>query len=394
MSDIQDNLEQLFRERFNDFEANVDPSIWEAVQSQIPAPSAPPADGGITQTGGKVIFGQFSTSAVVTITSIAAAAIIAIGIYSYTSDDEMPTQPNNELVEQEENVAPAIEQQNEIIPEIQDQVVVGQDEQNVAQKEVDVNEQKPSTNEVEGYGSEEPRFTELVNSTSKEPLDSEDEPKMHNAKLQVEVNSSPNEEVGLPKEVGHVANVNEEPETIIPPEVTLEALNANIEHQKIEGAPYTFKFKNLGQSSYHEWDMGDGSQSIEDDPEYTFNGPGEYLVKLTVRAQDGRTMTDEVIVNVFERSELIFPPTAFSPNGDLQNDVYDLEGKNIQKVTVKVLSYPSGQLVFSSDSFEKDWAGEDNSGRQLPEGQYGVVIEALGYDSILHRKQEMVNLYR
>jgi len=395
MSDIQNNLEQLFRDRFNDFEASVDPSVWEAVQSQIPAPSAPPTDGGMVHTGGKVIFGQFSTSTVVTVTSIAAAAIIAIGIYSYTSEDEVPVQPNNELVEQEQVVAPIIEQQNEIIPEVQDQIVVAQDEETIEQEQVITNARTASPNEVEGPGSEQNHFTDIVNDfPNNDQLNTEGDLESHDAVLHVEDDPPINEDVGSTDVVEQGAIENEETEATITPVATPEVLAANIEHQRIEGSPYSFKFKNLGQASYYEWDMGDGFRSIEDDPEYTFNGPGEYTVKLTVRTQDGRTKTDEVVIKVFEPAELILPENAFSPNGDQIHDVYDVEGKNIQQVTVKVITL-DGQLVFMSNSFENDWAGNDNHGRPLPEGQYAVVIEAVGADSIpLKPEKIFISLFR
>lgn len=396
MSDIQDNnIEQLFRDRFNDFEANVDPSVWEAVQSQIPAPNAPPADGGLAQSGGNIIFGQFSTSAVVAVTSIAAAAIIAIGIYNYTSEDEAPIQStDNELVEQDESMAPIIEEQKEVDPDVQNKVLVVEDEKSTSKDEVLINEQETSTNEVKASEPDQKRFTDIVNNAPNEPSDPDGQSEMLKTDIQVEDNSSPINDAGLPDVAEQGTNESEDPEPTIPPVVTPELISANIEHQRVDGSPYTVKFKNLGQGSFYEWDMGDGFQSIEDDLEYTFNGPGEYAVKLTVRADDGRTKTDEVIIKMFEPAELILPESAFSPNGDQIHDVYDVEGKNIQQVTVKVFTL-DGQRVFISNSFENDWAGNDDSGRPLPEGQYAVVIEAIGADSVLLKPEKVfISLFR
>ena len=397
MSDIQNNLEQLFRDRFNDFEANVDPSVWEAVQSQIPAPSAPPTDGGLAQTGGKVIFGQFSTSTVVTVTSIAAAAVIAFGIYNYTTEEEMPTLQNRELVEQEESIGPNIELQKDSEPEEQDQLIVVQEEQDAENEKVISNELTLPKGQEEGTTPEMDDLQDIVNSIANEPSNDQIDLEKHNASLQVEGSSSPNSVV--PNEVDDAGVVengglkDEETEQVIPPVDELEILTADIEHERIAGDLFSVQFKNLGQGSYHEWDLGDGTFSIEDDPKHTFSSPGEYTIILTVRSQDGRIRTDEAIVKVFEPSSMEEPDNVLTPNGDYMNDVLDIRGENMQKVSILVHDM-QGDQVFVSDSFENDWDGKDMNGRPLPQGNYLLVVNAIGFDGEIHTKKTLISLYR
>jgi len=395
MSEINDNIEHLFQDRFDGFEANVDPSVWEAVQSNLPkaGTGSPTPDAGMAQAGGKVIFGQFSTATVVTITSIAASLLVAFGVYQYMNETETPVHQKEELVDQ--GVAPVLKQnEDKVVLEkglvknnIENADVPAQPE--VVKNDPEVFEKAPLKNQNIGSDpvlSSGPPESELAKDedNNEVPVEKQTLPSINTPEEQL-VNSEPaqiqqNTEDGL---------AHKTPEPPAPEEIF-----AGIEFEKIAGQPFSYKFKNAGQGSRFEWDMGDGAYAIVDDPEHTFDRPGEYTVKLTVHAQDGRYITDEVTLKVFEPSELILPDlTALSPNGDHINDTYDLDGRNIQKVSIQVLNF-SGESVFTSDSFDKDWDGNDNNGRPLPPGRYPVIIEALGYDSVPHTKKTFVSLYR
>jgi gliding motility-associated-like protein len=85
-------------------------------------------------------------------------------------------------------------------------------------------------------------------------------------------------------------------------------------------------------------------------------------------------------------------PNGFSPNGDGYNDGYVI--KNIE-------GYPSnrfqvfnrwGNLVYEKDNYTNpDWIGQNQSGEDLPEGTYFVMIELNGLDV---RKNTYVDLRR
>lgn len=92
---------------------------------------------------------------------------------------------------------------------------------------------------------------------------------------------------------------------------------------------------------------------------------------LTVTNPDGCSATDEVTVTVLDG---IFVPTAFSPNNDGLNEVWEI---------FRIAAYPNcrvevynrwGNLVFNSKGYEKPWDGTFN-GKKLPMGSYAYIIK-------------------
>lgn len=48
------------------------------------------------------------------------------------------------------------------------------------------------------------------------------------------------------------------------------------------------------------WDFGDGETSDEANPTHVYKEPGTYTVTLTITRQDGRTYTEEIVVDTDE----------------------------------------------------------------------------------------------
>lgn len=66
-------------------------------------------------------------------------------------------------------------------------------------------------------------------------------------------------------------------------------------------------------------------------------------------------------------------PTAFSPNGDGENDVLKVLGQGISRMTFKVFNR-YGQLVFQSNKQEDGWDGTQN-GKALNPGTFVYTLE-------------------
>lgn len=83
--------------------------------------------------------------------------------------------------------------------------------------------------------------------------------------------------------------------------------------------PFTVDFENLSQSlipeTTFEWDFGNGDQSMEENPTYTYNSVGEYDVTLTVwneGCNDSKTITDFISVNPVPAADFSVDPTLTS----------------------------------------------------------------------------------
>jgi gliding motility-associated-like protein len=61
-----------------------------------------------------------------------------------------------------------------------------------------------------------------------------------------------------------------------------------------------------------------------------------------------------------------------SPNGDGQNDTFDLRGLGVKKLSI---FNRYGSKVYSLDNYTNQWYGQSESGQELPDGTYYFVIE-------------------
>lgn len=113
---------------------------------------------------------------------------------------------------------------------------------------------------------------------------------------------------------------------------------------------------------------------------------GNRTYKVTVTDLNGCTNSDEIDVNAANMNNLHIP-AAFTPNGDMINDVWAFPRSNIQgvdqdlyqyfngadvKVDIKVYSR-WGKLVWHTPVF-KLWDGKDLNGRDLPMDSYHYII--------------------
>ena len=94
--------------------------------------------------------------------------------------------------------------------------------------------------------------------------------------------------------------------------------------------------------------------------------------KVVVTLCNGEEFTDTVTVNVKPPI-----PTAFTPNGDGVNDLFEIEGTPADQITLYNLRIYDrwGQAVFTSDKITDLWNGKrDNTGEDCPDGTYVWVI--------------------
>jgi gliding motility-associated-like protein len=85
-------------------------------------------------------------------------------------------------------------------------------------------------------------------------------------------------------------------------------------------------------------------------------------------------------------------PTAFSPNGDGINDVWEIKGFGVSKYDMKVFNR-WGQLMFHSTSQKQGWDGRFNGAIQ-PMDAYAYVLYIEFSDGVSANKTGNVTLLR
>jgi gliding motility-associated-like protein len=128
---------------------------------------------------------------------------------------------------------------------------------------------------------------------------------------------------------------------------------------------------------YFEWDFGDGNTSSDENPTHTYTQAGEY--EISFRIETVNTCWDTVFGKVAVTEEVkLFIPSAFTPNGDGKNDVFEIKGTPISNFNLYIFDRWGGQ-VWSTHNFEKQWDGTNESGELVPAGSYVYQISGTDY---------------
>jgi len=89
----------------------------------------------------------------------------------------------------------------------------------------------------------------------------------------------------------------------------------------------------------------------------------------------------------------VFIPTAFSPNGDQNNDMFWLHGLEPSQTFVFRVFNRWGQLVFETTSMANGWDGNTN-GKPNPSDVYAYMIEVTNPDGTTESKSGNITLMR
>jgi len=142
----------------------------------------------------------------------------------------------------------------------------------------------------------------------------------------------------------------------------------------------TITFNNESESSeslFYNWDFGDGNTSEQASPAHIYNEVGVYLVKLLAITPNGCENTIEKEIIIHPDAD-VFPPNAFTPDGDGLNDVFEIKSVGVSKYNLKIFSR-WGELLYEANNLEDNWDGRAN-GQLVPKGTYAY---QMAYESVI-----------
>jgi gliding motility-associated-like protein len=128
------------------------------------------------------------------------------------------------------------------------------------------------------------------------------------------------------------------------------------------------------------WDLGDGSTFTSRDVPYIYSEPGDYNITLVVTADNG--CKDTVVNPIYIKLDFfIWIPTVFSPNGDLNNDVFRVHGliPDIQGYSMQIFNR-WGEVVFETVNPNDVWDGT-YQGIEVPSSSYGYAVRYVNYET-------------
>jgi hypothetical protein len=356
------NIEDVFKDAFQSFEAPVDPSVWAGVQSGMSAGSAGAGAAG-TSLAAKII--GITVAAAVT-------TGIVIGVYQATSSDENPKQEETqkELVEEvntpkekEETIQPLIVEEITTVP-VEDQP--NHDENKVPETPIEPpkkDESKPNS------GSKE--------DLSGEAKDVSDDPNLSNDGS--ETQSDKDKENLTSKDDGVNSTKDDKKPAVDPLDIT-----AQIENSKGK-APLTVKM--IGKTNGNDllWTVNDGKDKhilAGNDQEFTFEKSGKYLVVVEGTNETGEVEKQEFLVEVEAdiQISLTLEPSLLgrdkgvilTPNGyDNKHLKFEIENEDqFEFFKMVVVDGNTQKVVFeTNDISQRNWNGKNQAGEPLPAGQ-------------------------
>lgn len=138
---------------------------------------------------------------------------------------------------------------------------------------------------------------------------------------------------------------------------------------------------------------------FEPDTEYTFYDSGTFGVqlKITYTPLDGSSEPleeeAEPLVIVISESSLKVP-NAFSPNGDGVNDVFHITYQSLVKLDVAIFNRWGQRICqMNLSNIDQGWDGT-HGGRDVKDGVYFIVVQAVGSDGIKYEVKQDINILR
>ncbi|MBL1233852.1 MAG: gliding motility-associated C-terminal domain-containing protein, partial [Flavobacteriales bacterium] len=161
------------------------------------------------------------------------------------------------------------------------------------------------------------------------------------------------------------------------------------------GVDVNMNDQSSGATSWN-WDFGDdlGISNIQN-PVYNYTVPGVYVITQYVTSAAGCVDSTSKEIKIEEDNIIIYPPnfpTAFTPNGDGNNDVFFVRGGPFVYVNFRIYN-EWGEMIFSSNDAQDGWDGTHN-GEEVPIGTYVYTIKAETIDGVKYDKSGKIALIR
>ncbi len=338
------SIEDLFKDSFEDFEAEVSPSVWENIKTGLKG-------AGIGLLG-KTLINKIGTNALIAVVSSAVTIVATVNVMNWTNSAVKKTSADNTIIVGKEPVKPVVV---EAINKSVTQTSVAETKVSGRIDDLSKNNSTPET-KVTLNGQQDAQETKII----VEPFQKKDKKKI---------------------------------ETVISKFSGIQI--ASIFASPIGGTvPLIVNLSNNGNGVVNNWNYGDGKKEDKvANPVHVFETPGTYTVTLTSTDANGKTTTDSREIEVTGNSSMSKPPTELTPNGDGINDVFCFNGKNIIKMNGQIFDR-RGKVIFECDKVGAKWDGKGRKGEEATEGLYFYIETAEGKDGKFYEQKGSIILTR
>lgn len=377
----QQGIESAVREKFKSFEPKVNPGVWSAVQSQL--------INQVASVGAAGSSGLFSSGAAWLAGAVAVLTTVGgIAYYNTQSSEEIADHKQSEITVENEFDAPQIVEVDK------------------AQKTI----QKENTTEKKSQTSSQTERPTINNNTK------EVNHRIAEAVAQTGTELSDETGVGATNDsnVGKVEHANNT-EAVTHNEIPTKEVNVDkapeyvkmLEASTLSGnAPLTVDFGTLESCYKVVWSFENGeSKSLENHLTHTFEKPGKHLVSLIYQKdEESKPLSECIIIEVknaeeksterkAELSNLEVVQNVLTPNNDDINETFKVVHENLRTFNMRIL-HISGREVFKTSNPDIGWNGKEMNGELVPEGTYFYIITGEGIDKTPYNFKGSITLYR
>lgn len=141
---------------------------------------------------------------------------------------------------------------------------------------------------------------------------------------------------------------------------------------------YDFINQSTGATRFF-WNFDRGMISREENPQFIFSDTGTYHINLSVANNDDCFSTYDTVITILPEIE-IFIPNAFTPNLDVNNSVFRIEGSFYYREFEMHIFDRWGQEMFSTTDPNHGWDGRYD-GKLMEDGLYIYTIRMIGIDT-------------
>ena len=153
-----------------------------------------------------------------------------------------------------------------------------------------------------------------------------------------------------------------------------------------------FTFTGIGANTF-SWDFGDFYYSSLMNPTHQYNDNITYTVTLIANSGVPYFCQDTAIKNITVLPPFnIYIPTAFTPNGDGINDVFNVIVTRIKEYHIFIYNR-WGKQIFVGNSLSEKWDGKYNE-EVVPDGVYTYLVNVIGEDDKAFSRKGTIVLYR
>lgn len=183
-------------------------------------------------------------------------------------------------------------------------------------------------------------------------------------------------------------------DVLSPPEVNINSTFDSINYAIVQNPkPIVFNAYSITTDTNtlnYQWNMGDpydnsplpNSSSIT----YVYQHTGDFIVTLKVSNAENCFVVKTIPLKVIE-NYFIHPPTVFSPNGDLVNDVFR-PATDMNIISLQIFDRWGGK-VYESSNGQEGWDGSS-----APDGTYVYLFKFLDKESKPRSKSGLISIVR